>query len=96
MSDETTAAPGQTPARPETPELLKQRLVADESQRIGEFLDWLGEQGIRLARYGEHDRLWAIHQGPEALLAGFYGIDLAKIDQERRALLEHLRREQKS
>lgn len=32
----------------------KLHAVREKSQAIGEFLDWLDEKGIRLARYHEH------------------------------------------
>ena len=30
--------------------------VRDQSQSIGEFLEWLGERGIRLGRFHEHTK----------------------------------------
>lgn len=91
MTDETTAAPGQTPARPATPELERMSAVSDESQRIGEFLDWLvAHSRIVLARY-RGDQLVPDYTDINALLAQYFKIDLDKIEKERRALLEHMR-----
>lgn len=37
-----------------TPMLDKMSQVRDSSQTIGEFVEWLGSQGIQLGNYGEH------------------------------------------
>jgi hypothetical protein len=83
---------------PKTPELDKQRqAIADGApHRIGEFLDWLREQGVRLARYddGVDGLLYESYEPPEKLIAGFYGIDLGKVEAERQALLEYIRAQQ--
>jgi hypothetical protein len=85
------------PELPETPEHDKLHKIADKSQVIGEFLDWLPEQGIHLARwvYDEgYDRerlVTGAGKSNTALLAEFFEIDLDKIETEKRALLEHLR-----
>lgn len=116
--------------------------VADDSHKLGEFLDWLQEQGIHLAEWQEptdtcgwedmrHDyltgkprkrcvngqlvgpddeplgvacescsgtgqitlseRLITLPWNPTALLARYFNIDLDKVEQERRAMLEALR-----
>lgn len=36
-----------------TPECDRMLAVADESQRIGDFLDWLEQQGMQLTRWAE-------------------------------------------
>jgi hypothetical protein len=96
---------------PLTPELDRQsKAIKDGAHRIGEFLDWLEEQGYVLARYAKpdadgeyeadgYDRYSGevLHQsyvGKEKLIAGFFGLDLDKIEAERMALLEHLRARQ--
>ena len=67
--------------------------VKDESQVIGEFLDWLSVQGIALAKPDEETAslppCWflPIQEGPEDLLARFFEIDLIKLDDEKRAIL---------
>lgn len=37
-----------------TPECDKLSKIAGQSQKIGEFIDWLEEEGIALARHHEH------------------------------------------
>lgn len=47
---------------PVTPTLDARGLVADDSNKIGAFLDWLSEQGIRLARWGREEYEVPIHR----------------------------------
>jgi len=68
-------------------------------QSIGEFLEWLGDQGIFLARYNESQFITKIHPlniSFEKLLADYAGIDLQKVEKERRNLLKKIRGETKS
>jgi DNA polymerase III epsilon subunit-like protein len=110
-----------------TPECEKLSKVSEQSQKIGEFLDWLEAKSIVLSQshehtigcYAPHDhekckrrhekcergyercdvaRLCGFLEGVlvpinvtfEKLLAEFYGIDLAKVERERRAMLASL------
>ena len=114
-----------------TPELDKMREVREQSQPIGEFIDWLAGQGILLMRSvpivherwpweSPYDvdgkRMWGSHRGPddgvhgppeqyehgddalihhesiEQMLARFFEIDLNAVEDERRALLDELRK----
>ena len=91
---------------PPTPELDKRkREVLDPglNKVVQDFYDWLTqEKGYVLARYVpeeerfEGDGIYgeqpvAVHPDPEQMMAEFFGIDLAKIEAERRAILEYLR-----
>lgn len=81
------------PIMPETPECERMRKVMPQSQRLGEFLDWLNEQGIHLATYerweGYRDEMLTPYSSSyEQLLARYFEIDLAKVETEKRALLE--------
>jgi hypothetical protein len=69
--------------------------VAPESHKLGEFLDWLNEQGIHLASYEEfggcEDAMLVTRtESYERLLARYFNIDLDKVETERRALLKAL------
>ncbi len=71
------------------------RAVRDQSQKLSEFLAWLDERGIHLCevmdrgpREGEFSPL---RLGYENLLARYFEIDLKKIEEERRALLDEQR-----
>ena len=68
----------------------KMLAVRDESHTLSMFLDWLIDQGIRLARYDDDDRLCPIIKTFERLLAEYFEIDLDKVEEERRALLDQL------
>jgi len=74
-------------------ELEKLRSVQERSQAIGDFLGWLGEQGIFLCRSQERG-FYPIPETTEQLLAKYFNIDLNKVEQEKRAILERLGGEQ--
>lgn len=66
-----------------------------ESHTLTDFYDWLGEQGYRICSITEIEnyepRYAPIGGGPEQLFADYFGIDLEKLEQERREMLEKLR-----
>lgn len=76
--------------------------VKDQSQAIGEFIDWLqSEKGIVFARYHIEGKdpivdylkkLIPVHLSMEKTLAEFFDIDLNKVEEERRAMLDDLRK----
>ena len=76
-----------------TPELDKMRAARDTSQTIGDFIDWLSYNDMRICDYcdygeGEyHPTRLTIEQ----LLAKYYEIDLNKVEEERCAILNELR-----
>lgn len=80
------------------PELEKMKAARPRSQIIGEFLEWLDEQGIRLMTplmvgdrqvRGEYE---LIHSSKEALLAKYFEIDMDEVEKERQLLLEEIRK----
>lgn len=80
---------------PEVPEIKKMEAVKDKSQAIGEFLEWLYEEGLLVAKYsGSNDRIIPVSILVEKLLANYFNIDLNKVESEKRALLEYVRRVQ--
>jgi hypothetical protein len=75
------------------PEHAKLRRVSGKSQAAGEFLTWLEERGYLLARHELDDgELLPTPVPTQVLLAEWLGIDLAKIEDEKRAMLDALRR----
>jgi hypothetical protein len=84
---------------PASPECDKLKAAAPRSQQIGEFLEWLQSNEVLLCRFdarmGKEGEYWPINQRIENLLAEFFEIDLAKVEKERRAILEWLQHEQK-
>ena len=72
----------------ETPECDKLLEVHEESRVIGEFLDWANSRGIYLANFYEERGLVVDRRSHDQILADYYNIDLDKIEEERRYLLE--------
>ena len=70
------------------PECEKLSAVSDQSQVIGEFIDWLGETHAAEIGVWRKDHMVPIGIRMEQLLAEFFGIDLEKVEEERRAMLE--------
>lgn len=92
--------------QPPSPECEKLAMVSDESNKIGQFLDWLSSKGVVLCTWEENDDedtndymphvLLPANQyrggyGINRLLAEYYSIDLDEVERERRALLDWLR-----
>lgn len=80
-----------------TPELEKIKAVSEKSQSIGEFLDWLQNQGIHTAKYvhdveSEEEILETVYLDREKILAKYFNIDLKKAEQERQKILGDLRK----
>lgn len=77
------------------PEHEKLKGIKVESQAQGEFLDWLMGKGYVIARYGNHPSgdqfLLDAGVSIETLLAEYYGIDLIKLEAEKRQMLKRLR-----
>jgi hypothetical protein len=82
---------------PATPELDKQSVaIKNGAHEIGHFLDWLDEQGYAIASRGVEDDYGEEHFVPASaskqdLIAGYFSIDMDKIEAERRALLAYVR-----
>lgn len=80
------------------PECEKLVAARHDSQVISEFLDWLNDEDIVLAEYSEDapcvvgvDQLTRYRGSLEKLLARFFEIDLAKLEAEKREILNRLR-----
>ena len=77
----------------EYPEHEKLSKIKNESQAIGEFVEWLEGKGIELCAIPpEFDHTYLpIHRSINDLLAEHFSIDLDKIEQEKRQMLEAIR-----
>ena len=72
----------------------KLKAIQEQSQVVGEFLDWLqNEKHPVIAEYQKEDPqlLYPIYISIEQLLADFFDIDLKKIEIENRQILEKQR-----
>lgn len=76
------------------PEHEKLKEIQDQSQIIGEFLEWLNyEKEYSLCECeNKYDRWQPISENHQKLLAQFFNIDLDKLEQEKRKMLEELRK----
>lgn len=79
------------------PELDKMKAAREKSAILSDFLDWMNENGIRLCR-NNPDHYWAkggeyyqITESYEQLLAQYFNIDLNKVEEERRRILDEQR-----
>ena len=74
----------------ESPECEKMVAVQERSRELSNFVDWLREKGYEICIENEsenrpYDRL---RKSNEQLFADYFSIDLKKVEEERRALLE--------
>ncbi len=80
----------------EYPEHEKLAEVAEHSQAIGEFLDWLlHEKSYHIAQWWERGssdgELLPVHRSIKDLLAEYYDIDPEALEGEKREMLEQMR-----
>lgn len=81
---------------PATPECDRMHEVIDEhdTQTVGDFLDWALSAGFHLCTWNDRlEQFDPVHKSVEQWLAARHGIDLDKVDAEKKAILEHLRRQ---
>lgn len=71
------------------PEHERMAAVAETSQAIGEFLEWLEEQGLVICEPSAYATMpWQpARRQITDLLAAYYGLDLKKIEAEKRTML---------
>ncbi len=75
------------------PEHEKLKALNGANNIVGDFISWLSEQGIQLARWDKFDELHPINDSIESLLANFFGIDRNILEQEKQAMLDQIRKE---
>lgn len=81
----------------EYPEHDKLKALGGANQTVGDFIEWLGEQGIELASYGNgayRDVLFPLRRSRDTLIAQFFEIDTNKLEAEKRAMLDEIRESQ--
>ena len=79
LSDNTT---------PSFPEHEKLKSLRGENQICGEFIEWIGQRGYRITPINRNVRPFCIRRA----LAEFFDIDEDKLEEEKRAMLDNLRR----
>jgi len=91
------------------PEHEKMQAVQEKSQACGEFVEWFQQRGIHLAEYTTFTHTYKALNGQtreikrvelalsrrllQDLLAEFFGIDLQRLEAEKRAMLAAARLE---
>jgi hypothetical protein len=76
----------------EYPECEKWAKAHDVVMAVSEFMEFIGRKGWRLAEYKEDGELFPICKQTDSLLCEFVGVDEKKLETERRAMLEKLRK----
>lgn len=78
------------------PECEKMAAVKDQSQVIGEFLEWAeATQEFELCIYSGYSKEYIpVGITKERLLARFFDINLDKVEKEKRQMLDELRRKE--
>lgn len=75
------------------PEHEKLKKREKDALLIGSFYDFLQEQEWEIAEYDdESERLFTVRQRPEEIIGLFLGVDPKKLEAEKRAMLEEIRR----
>lgn len=81
------------------PECDKMMAVKEKSQVIGEFLEWLtcerSTQVELCVRNDLTDRIMPCYTSTEQLLAEFFDIDLDKVEEEKRGILDEIKKANK-
>lgn len=78
----------------EYPQHDKLHAVKLESQAQGAFVEWLQARGIFLCKStGELGDWHPVYESVTQLLAEYHGIDLAKLEKEKRAMLADFQRQ---
>jgi hypothetical protein len=73
----------------ETPEIDKMKAIAGDSQKIGNFIEWLSENKMEICEI-RHGKRFSITGSIEKLLSKYFEIDLIKVDKEKQTILDEL------
>jgi hypothetical protein len=65
--------------------------VREQSQFLGEFIEWAQSKGMFLAEYDHKDRVVMVNKTINTLLSEFLNIDLVKLEKEKLQMLEALK-----
>lgn len=78
----------------EYPEHQKMRAVREQSQFIGQFIDWLqNETDLRICSYADDDGgYYLAHISTEKLLAQYLEIDLKRLEEEKCEMVAEMRK----
>jgi hypothetical protein len=76
----------------EYPEHEKMMALKGQNNVVGRFLDWLDGENIGLAKWGPDGiNMQPHYESKESIISRHFGIDLNKLEAEKRMMLEALR-----
>lgn len=81
---------------PESPECAKLVMEAPKGRIIGAFMEWLADSGyticetVETTSWGQNPHV-PVRKNIEQLLAAYFEIDLNKVEDERRAIIDYWR-----
>lgn len=73
------------------PEHDKLRDLGGANQIVGDFIEWLGDNGMWIAEYYNETELGPTRLSRDDMLAEHFGIDRKKLEAEKQAMLAKLR-----
>lgn len=76
------------------PEHGKLKALDGKNRTIGQFIEWLGEKGMVICREtynADNEDLVPINMSIQQLLAKYFDIDVHKLDDEKQAMLDLIR-----
>ena len=83
-------------SQPECPECEKLSAVAQKSNEIGDFMDWIIDNTeFRICENEGYEYYSSSHLQRERLIAQYFEIDLDKVEKERFELLKWLQEQHK-
>jgi DNA polymerase III epsilon subunit-like protein len=70
-----------------------QKLIALEGKNdtVGQFIEWLADSNYVICEYDQMGRYHPVSRPITSWLAQYFGIDPAKIEQEKRAMIDLIR-----
>lgn len=78
----------------EYPEHEKLKALGGANQTVGDFIEWLGENGYEIAQRDKYGGLYWCGKSRDQLISAFFEIDRDKLEAEKRAMLAEIRGEQ--
>lgn len=69
------------------PEHQKLKDLNGANQIVGDFIEWLSDNGMVIAQY-EGSRLWPVTKSRDTLIAEHFGIDPKRLDTEKQQVLD--------
>jgi len=88
------------------PEHAKLEAIGDKRNAVGDFIEWLSEEGYRIANWHENECsecscmadqiLLPVMKNTPEMLAEYFDVDLIKIEKEKQAMLDSIRKANKN